>query len=199
MLSPEEQLEIGDRLREGDREAWSALYEHYNVVVWRLTARLVGPDLAGIADVVQEVFLAAASSARRFDSAKGTLGGWLAGIVHRQAANYWRKSERAQRWRTLLESGKVNPVDLLKSTESPSDLNDQTEIADLVRRVLAELPTDYAILLTAKYLDEHSLEELAAEHGGSVEATKSKLARARREFRAAFEILVGSVQGARLS
>ena len=57
MLSPEEQLDIGRRLREGDRDAWAALYEHYNIAVWRLTARLVGPDAAGVADVVQEVFL----------------------------------------------------------------------------------------------------------------------------------------------
>ncbi len=72
-------------------------------------------------------------------------------------------------------------------------------MADLVRRVLAELSSDYAVLLTSKYLDDRSLEDLAAEFGSSIEATKSKLARARREFRAAFELLVGSDQGARLS
>ena len=92
MLSPEEQLDVGRRLREGDREAWAALYENYNIAVWRLTARLVGPDAAGVADVVQDVFLAAAGSARRFDTEQGTLWSWLTGIVHRQVSNYWRKA-----------------------------------------------------------------------------------------------------------
>lgn len=199
MLSPEEQLDVGRRLREGDREAWAALYENYNIAVWRLTARLVGPDAAGVADVVQEVFLAAAGSARRFDAEQGTLWSWLTGIVHRQVSNYWRKAERADRWRALAESGKIDVAGLLESHESPSGIEEQREVADLVRRVLAELSADHAILLTAKYLDDYCLEEMAAQSGSSVEATKSKLARARREFRAAFEILAGSDQGARLS
>ena len=199
MLSSEEQLDVGRRLREGDREAWGALYENYNIAVWRLTARLVGPDAAGVADVVQEVFLAAAGSARRFDTEQGTLWSWLTGIVHRQVSNYWRKAERADRWKALAESGKIDVAGLLESHESPSGIEEQREVADLVRRVLAELSADHAILLTAKYLDDYSLEEMAAQSGSSVEATKSKLARARREFRAAFEILAGSDQGARLS
>ena len=172
MLSPEEQLDVGRRLREGDREAWGALYAHYNIAVWRLTARLVGPDAAGVADVVQEVFLAAAGSARRFDAEQGTLWSWLTGIVHRQVSNYWRKAERADRWRALAESGKIDVAGLLESHESPSDIEEQREVADLVRRVLAELSADYAILLTSKYLDDCSLEEMAAQSGISAEATK---------------------------
>ena len=76
---------------------------------------------------------------------------------------------------------------------------EQREVGDLVRRVLAELSADYAILLTLKYLDDCSLEGMAAQSGISAEATKSTLAGARREFRAAFEILAGSDQGAPLS
>ena len=198
MLSPEEQLDVGRRLRDGDRKAWAALYEHYSVAVWRLTARFVGHDAAGVADVVQEVFLAAAGSARRFDPNQGTLWSWLTGIVHRQVSNYWRKAERADRWRALAESGSVDVASLLESNESAIEIAERREVADLVRRVLAELSTDYAILLTSKYLDESTLEELAAHSASSVEATKSKLARARRAFHAAFETLVGSDQGARL-
>ncbi len=198
MLNSEEQLDVGNRLRNGDRTAWAALYQNYSVAVWRLTARLVGSDAAGVADVVQEVFLAAAASARRFDPKQGTLWCWLAGITHRQVSHYWRKAERADRWRALAENGRIDVASLLESDETPEDILEQRELADLVRRVLADLSTDYAMLLTSKYLDDRSLEDLAAETGISVEATKSKLARARREFRAAFEFLVGSDQGARL-
>lgn len=186
MLSPEEQLEVGHRLREGDREAWAALYENYSVAVWRLTVRLVGADAAGVADVVQEVFLAAASSARRFDPKQGMLLSWLTGIVHRQASNFWRKAE-------------IDIPSLLQSNESPKVIEEQREVADFVRRVLAELTVDYAMLLTSRYLNDCSVEELAAQIGSTVEATKSRLARARMAFRAAFELLVGSDQGARLS
>ncbi len=197
MLGPEEQLDVGRRLQAGDRDAWAALYEHYSVAVWKLTARLIGSDSAGVADVVQDVFLAAAGAARRFDPEQGTLWSWLSGIAHRQTSNYWRKAERANRWKALAESGKIDVAGLLDG-ETMTVIEDQRDVADVVRRVVAELSTDYATLLTSKYLDDSSLEELATQSGSSVEATKSRLARARREFRAAFELLVGSNQGARI-
>ena len=199
MLSPEEQRDVGWRLRDGDRTAWAALFEHYKVAVWHLAGRLVGNNPTVIADVVQDVFLAAATAARRFDPELGTLWGWLTGITHRQAANFWRKEERACRWKTLVESGQIDVPLLFESDDQFLLETERQEVADLVRRVLAELSSDYAVLLTSKYLDDRSLEDLAAEFGSSIEATKSKLARARREFRAAFELLVGSDQGARLS
>jgi RNA polymerase sigma-70 factor (ECF subfamily) len=199
VLGPEEQRDIGLRLRDGDRTAWAALFEHYRIAVWRLSARLVGNNPTDVADVVQEVFLAAAPVARRFDPDRGTLWSWLTGITHRQAANFWRKEERASRWKSLAESGQLDVLHLFESDDHFLIETERQEVADLVRRVLAELPSDYAVLLTSKYLDDRSLEDLAAEFGSTIEATKSKLARARREFRAAFELLVGSDQGARLS
>lgn len=199
MLSLEEQSELGRRLQAGDREAWAALYSHYNVAVWNFTARLVGSDRDGVADVVQEVFLAAAGSARRFDPDMGTLWSWLTGIAHRQISLYWRKAERADRWKTLVENGDIDFARYLEGDESSTALEEHRELADLVRRVLAEITTDYAVLLTSKYLDERSMEDLAQEFGSSVEATKSKLARARREFQSAFQKLVGSDQRAWLS
>ncbi len=140
--------------------------------------------------------MAAAGSARRFDPDRGTLWSWLTGIVHRQVSLYWRKVERANRWKSRAENGDIDVARFLEGDESSTVLIDNRELADLVRRVLAEIPADYAVLLTLKYLDERSMEELAQEFGSSVEATKSKLARARREFQSAFEKLVGSDQRA---
>jgi RNA polymerase sigma-70 factor (ECF subfamily) len=189
LLSETEQLAVLRGLRNGDRDAWTALYEAYSEEVWRYAARLLGADQAAVADVVQESFLAAARSARNFDPDRGTLWAWLTGIVHHQAAAYWRAAHRAARLPHLAELGAPELVRLFDNSE-PADANgERRELADLVRRVLAELPADYAALLTGKYLDDQSLEALAAQWGGSAEAIKSKLARARREFRSKFERL----------
>ena len=58
---------IAAGLRRGSRQAWSALYETYAERLWREVARLMGGNAADVADVVQEVFLAAARSAGKFD------------------------------------------------------------------------------------------------------------------------------------
>jgi RNA polymerase sigma-70 factor (ECF subfamily) len=177
------------RLRSGDRDAWTALYDRYSEDVWRYVARLIGPDAAAVADVVQEVFLAAARGARRFDPDRGTPWAWLAGIAHHQIGAWWRQRGRAARLHVLLESGQVDLRRLLDSVEPVDDLLQRRELVDLVRFVLAELPPDYAALLTAKYQDDQSLEELASRQGGTTESVKSKLARARCEFKSKFERL----------
>jgi RNA polymerase sigma-70 factor (ECF subfamily) len=189
LLSPTEQLAVLRGLRSGDRNAWTALYEGYSEEVWRYAARLLGANEAAVADVVQETFLAAARSAGKFDSERGTLWPWLTGIVHHQAAAYWRGVQRTARLRRLAESGASDVLRLFNRGEPPDAIWERQELADLVRLVLTELPGDYAALLTGKYLDDQTLEELAAQWGGSTEAIKSKLARARREFRSRFERL----------
>ena len=188
MLDEPDQLAVMRGLRDGSRAAWTKLYDGYSVEVWRCVARLVGQRPADVADVVQEVFLAAARSARGFDPERGSLWNWLTGISHRQVALYWRQAKRAARWRELAQAGAIEIRQWLDDG-APDALLQQRELADVVRGVLAELPADYAALLAAKYLDERSLDDMAREAATSVDAIKSKLARARREFRARFEQL----------
>jgi RNA polymerase sigma-70 factor (ECF subfamily) len=188
LLSSNEQLAVIRGLRGGDRNAWATLYDSYSEDVWRYAARLVGGDEAAVADVVQETFLAAARSAATFDESRGALWGWLTGIVHHQAAAHWRAATRVDRVRQLAETGAAEIRHLLDEAEPLDAVWERRELGDLVRLVLTELTPAYAALLTGKYLDGRTLEELASDWGCSVDAIKSKLARARREFRAKFRV-----------
>ena len=207
MLNEQDQLAVVQGLRDGCREAWGRLYDGYNVEVWRYVARLLGPRPTAVADVVQEVFLAAAIAARQFDAERGNLWGWLAGIAHHKVVAHWRQTSRADRVRAMAQAGAVEirhwfDPQILDGTRRSdggsgagsdgapgSDGLAAVDLADLIRSVLAQLPVDYAALLTAKYLDDRPLSDLAVEWGGTVDAIKSKLARARREFRAKFALL----------
>ena len=153
-------------------------------------ARQVGPDAADVADVVQETFLAAARSARQYDPAKGSLWMWLCGIARRHVALHYRNRQRHERLRektpALAAVGRQT-IDWLESPgPGPSEMSAQRELAGLVRTVLTELPVDYEMLLTAKYFDGVSDDELAGQEECSSVAIRSKLARARRAFRKAF-------------
>ncbi|HZZ27729.1 MAG TPA: sigma-70 family RNA polymerase sigma factor [Pirellulales bacterium] len=187
MLDEPAQHAVIRGLQAGDRDAWAKLYDNYSLDVWRYVARLLGPDAATVADVVQETFLEAAGSAGRFDPQRGTLWSWLTGIAHHKLAACWRQAARAARVKTLAEAQAISLHRRLNDGQ-PFPLAEQRELADLVRAALAELTPEYAALLTAKYLDEHSLSQMAGQWGNTVEAIKSKLARARAEFRTQFEM-----------
>ena len=190
MLDEPDQQAVVHGLRHGDRDAWSALYDGYSADVWRYVARLVGPETSAVADIVQETFLAAARSAQQFNPERGPLWAWLTGIAHHQSSIYWRQINKLQRLKELVESRADELRRWLQDSEAADEPWQRQELADAVRGVLAELPADYSALLTGKYLDERSLEDLSRELGGSVEAIKSKLARARREFRSRMEMLI---------
>jgi RNA polymerase sigma-70 factor (ECF subfamily) len=172
-------------LRASQPEAWALFYDAFAERVWRASARLLGPASSDIADVVQETFLAAARSARGYDPAKGSLWSWLWGIARRQLALHLRKKHRAQQVTVLANNGLLS-----RWLEGQEVLPDQSlearELADLVRTTLAELPAEYADALTAKYVDEFSVEEIAHEERCTETAIYSRLARAKQAFREAF-------------
>jgi len=177
-------------LQAGEAAAWSALYEAHFDRVWRVAARLIGPDAAAVADVVQETFLAAARSARQYDPQRGSLWLWLAGIARNHVGDYFRARRRddrvkqggdlragvADQWTDRLTGNSVNPPEAYGAAEA----------AGLVRAALVRLPDEYQAVLTARYCEGTSVEDIARDEGCSVEALRSRLARARRAFRAAF-------------
>ena len=189
-VTREQQLVRG--LREGRIEAWHALYEEYARGVWQSVARLMGPQLADVADVVQETFLAAARSAKSYDSDRGTLGRWLMGIARRHVALHYRRQVRQDRVRSAAERLGADHEQVVRWLDNrhptPPEALASAETAVLVRAALAELSAEHQTLLTARYLDGVAVEQLAEEHRCTSTAVRSKLARARRAFR---EVFVG--------
>lgn len=177
-------------LREGNPDAWRTLYDAFAERVWRGVARLLGPNSADVADVVQETMLAAARSARTYDPAAGALWAWLWGIARMQVALHFRKRQRHDRLKQtgdwLAASGGRLARWLDGTDPAPADLLESTELALFVRITLTELPGDYESLLTAKYLDGESVAEIALREHMTETAVRSKLARAREAFRQAF-------------
>jgi RNA polymerase sigma-70 factor (ECF subfamily) len=187
--------EVARGLREGRADAWRTLYDAFAERVWRGVARLLGPDSADVADVVQETMLAAARSARTFDETSGTLWNWLWGIARLQVALHFRKEKRHDRlkhagdWLAASAGRLAHWLDGID--DAPTDLLETAEVALLVRLALAELPAEYESLLTAKYLDGESVERIAGREGSTEAAVRSKLARAREAFRKSFLRLTG--------
>jgi len=172
-------------LRSGSPEAWGALCETYGERLWRYVARLVGSNRDAVADAVQETLLAAARSASKFDSERGTVWTWLTGIAQKQVALHWRK----------VATRRVDPAephfdDSPGGGASPEANLLTDDSVEQVRQILADLPTDYASYLVAKYNDGLSIDEMVGQFGGTADSVRSRLARARREFKRRYEAAV---------
>jgi RNA polymerase sigma-70 factor (ECF subfamily) len=189
-MDEQQEREVALGLREGKTEAWRTLYDAYAEEVWRAVARLLGSQSADVADVVQETFLAAARSATTYDASRGSLWLWLWGIARRHVALHYRKQERQDRLKHAgdwLARGNGRLLRWLDGRdEQPADALEAAELVTLVRATLMELPADYESLLTAKYLHDTPVEQIADREKCSAVAVKSKLARAREAFRQAF-------------
>jgi RNA polymerase sigma-70 factor (ECF subfamily) len=138
-----------------------------------------------VADVVQETFLAAARSAGTYDPTRGTLWLWLWGIARRHVALHYRKEKRQDRLRGAADWLAASSVlrCLQEEGPAPPDVLAAAELATLVRATLTELPIEYETLLTAKYLDGATVDDIARQERSTAVAVRSKLARARQAFR----------------
>jgi RNA polymerase sigma-70 factor (ECF subfamily) len=199
-LDENTEREIAKGLQESSRQAWLRLYEAYAKPVWKNIARLMGDDSAAVADVVQETFLAAARSARNFDSDRGSLWAWLWTIANRQVALYYRKQKpdtilvQSWRWWISLDGEKLDWIDA--KTDAPPDILQSRELATLIRYTLSKLPAKYQILLLAKYVDNQPADRIAQQMSCSPVAVRSKLARARKAFQKTFKKIIRSAPGA---
>ncbi|MDB5306571.1 MAG: sigM 8 [Gemmataceae bacterium] len=170
---------VRDAVLAGDGAAWRAWYDDHfprlaAYVAWRSGGL---PDLAD--DVLQETWLTAVRRLRAFDPARGPFFAWLCGI----AANVARSAVRTRR-RLRYRS---RPLDGVPDPPAGSPDPVTVEKAERVAAALAALPEHYEAVLRAKYLDRHTVDEIAAARGVSPEAVGSLLSRARQAFREVYE------------
>lgn len=126
-------------------------------------------------DVTTEVFLAAARAIGGDDPAQVTRS-WLLTTARRRLIDQWRRS-----------SVQRNTVARLVH-EPASEPSDPTSIdRERVHRALAALSDPQRLALTLRYLDDHSVAEVADALELGYTAAESLLARARRSFRRAWE------------
>jgi RNA polymerase sigma factor (sigma-70 family) len=173
--------DLVDRFRQGDREAFAALYHRHFPAVYRFALYMTN-DSPRAGEITQDVFIWLAVHPARFDPARADLGAFLGGVarkfVHRQ-------QRQDQRWLPLEEAG-ARPGD---SADFAGALERQQEAAGL-RKAIAALPARYREAVVLCDLEGRSYEEAAAAMGCEVGTVRSRLFRAR-------ELLVRKFQGNR--
>ncbi len=165
---------LRDAVLAGDARAWQTLYDDAFAGLFAYVSWRCGGLRDPAEDVVQQTWLTAVRRIADFDPDRARFAQWLAGIAAHLLRNHWRKARRP----TPSRNGHAEAADA-----EPQ----RRERAEAVARALAELPDRYEAVLRAKYLDQRSVAEIAAEWGESPKAVESLLSRARAAFRNAYQ------------
>src|SRR5262245_6389007 len=185
-------LGTGDRLnaaRAGSREALGQALEACRAYLLKIAEQDLNPALrpkGGASDLVQQTFLEAQRDFDRFtgDSEQELLA-WLRQLLRHNLANFARDYRQTGKRRIDREVALDTPDSsggpagqVPTDTSSPSSHVAADEQADLVRRSMAQLPDDYRRVLTLRYQEGRSFEEIARLLGRTPNAARKLWARA---------------------
>jgi RNA polymerase sigma-70 factor (ECF subfamily) len=157
--------DLASRFRNGDREAFSAIYQLHHSAVFRFAWYLTGDrDRAG--EITKEVFVWLVHHPSAFDPERGELPAFLTGVA-RQMVRRRRRDE--QRWLPLNESA---------AGTAPAAPFAGAEDAEELWKAIATLPERYREAVILCDMEEMSNEQAAAVLGCAVGTVWSRLHRA---------------------
>jgi RNA polymerase sigma-70 factor (ECF subfamily) len=120
-------------LRDGNTDAFEAVYDRHGRAAFSLAYRMVG-DRNVAEDITQEAFLSMWRSRVRFDRERGSVRAWVLGIVHHRAIDALRRNIAHDRRRTSAEG-------LEERQEAPERTDVEVARRDEAREVREALQT----------------------------------------------------------
>ena len=161
----------------GDRDAFAALFRRHQATVYRFSRQMLGSNDAA-EDVTQEVFMALARHAHRFNPSIGSLTTYLYGISRNLILQRHRRS------RTHLEVD-IDAIDAERSAafatgSDPTDELSRTQMIAQLRLAILRLPVRYREAVVLCELNGLSYEDAALVAGCPIGTIRSRLSRARR-------------------
>ncbi|MBM4444800.1 MAG: RNA polymerase sigma factor [Chloroflexi bacterium] len=178
-----QEVDLVRRLHRNDPSAIEELYTTYFDRLYSLVYNQVDRDRSTAEDIVQDTFLAAVRSSKRFRGQSSTYT-WLCSIAYHKVADFYRR--KASEAKHIDRSFNV---DALESGEQQAERvpytnpTDSIDTAAVVQQALARLPWDYRQVLILKYVDELPVLEICKIMRRSPKSVEGLLSRARRALK----------------
>jgi RNA polymerase sigma-70 factor (ECF subfamily) len=171
------------RCRQGDSDAWDALFDQFYPValrfVFQLSADFTHEDAE---EICQETFLAVVRSLPSFDG-RSSFQTWLLRVATNKAKDFREKNQAAKR------GGGIRPISLDASEEgdrpidppslspTPDSLLLKAENSRLVRESLDQLGDPCRELIQLRYFGDLAYEEIATALGLNPKTVSSRLSK----------------------
>jgi RNA polymerase sigma-70 factor, ECF subfamily len=152
-------------------DAFAVVYDRHGGAAYSLAHRIVGE--AGTAeDVTQEAFLSIWRSTARFDAARGSVRGWVLGIVRNRAIDALRRSARPAPKLDLDDDAVLETQPAEQRTEAEAI---RRETAGRLRQALGLLPREQSQVIELAYFGGFSHSEIADMLGAPIGTIKGRM------------------------
>ena len=164
------------RMKQGDEEAFAALYRGHKDAVYRF-ALLYSGSPAVASDVTQDAFVHFITQPQQFDPSRGSIGAWLCGIARNLARKHFGHREDAT------DPDELDGYDASQvEHDTPLERVLSNESAEMVRRAVAAIAPHYRDVLILCELSGLSYAEAAQLCGIDIGTVRSRLSRARAQL-----------------
>jgi len=176
---------LAKQLLAGDARAFDQFFDENFARLYRFAMARLSDDPEGAREVVQTVLMRAVQKMHTY-RAESAMFTWLCAICRNEISDWLSKQGRYRDHIVLVEDlPEVQAaVDSFQApvADSPERHYQRVEALRLIQVALDRLPPKYGNVLEWKYVEGHSVKEIAARLDIGTEATQSLLARAKRAF-----------------
>ncbi len=166
----------------GRESAWRRFLAHYREPLTRAAVEMTGSAALGeelASALYSELFGLTEREGRRWSpllgySGRGSLMGWLRAILAQRRVDQYRKIGRET------ELGEIEPAAAVSEQIEPERLED---LRVALKKTLSEVSAEERFLLSAYYLDQHTLDEISRVLRVHVATISRKLKRATERLR----------------
>ena len=152
------------RVRAGDQQALSQLYDRYSGVVYGVALRIL-QDTGAAEDILQDVFLQLWRRPDAFDSSRGSLTAWLAVIARH------RSIDRLRRRRPETDIAEC----VIAGGDDPRDETERALVIEKVRGVMNEMGAEQRAAMEMAFFQGLTHTEIAEKTGQPLGTVKTRI------------------------
>jgi RNA polymerase sigma-70 factor (ECF subfamily) len=187
---------LANEMLAGQKQAFDRFFDEYFARLYRFALARLADDPDAAKEVVQVTCIRAIRKLHTY-RAESALFTWLCAICRNETSEWLRQQGRYREHVILIEDhpdvqAAVDSFQLPEEQLPEAQLR-RAENLRLIEVALDALPARYGDVLEWKYVEGHSIREIAARLNIGQEATQSLLARAKRAFADVYTSLSGAV------
>ena len=173
------ELALLDRIRRGDRGAFSKLYRLYHPRLYGYLRRVLR-NPATVEEVLDDVMLVVWKDARKFRG-DAAVSSWIFGIAYRKALTAMRAEQRYQA-----------PLD--RSADASAIAGKSERHTEWIRAALTQLSPDHRQVVELTYFGGFSYQDIAEIANCPVNTVKTRMFHARRRLKVLLPVLAGQAK-----